>query len=230
MPAYVGTTFILAGPVLNPVVYAATYMAFRTNPIIAYSRMGLAFLVACGVGLTIYRFVKHNPLKTSAEKPHADKHEHSHEHSHGHSHEHSHEHRPGNKLFAMFTHAGDEFFEMGKFLMLGSFLTALIQTFVSRESLIAIGQGSMSSHLFMMGFAYILSLCSTSDAFVASSFLNTFSKGSLLAFLVFGPMLDIKSTMMLFATFKTKFVLLFCGLIVVFVLVGSLAFGRWILT
>lgn len=226
MPAYVGMTFILTGPVLNPVVYAATYMAFRTYPNMAYARMGLAFLVACGVGLTLYRFVKTNPLKTSAEHAHAGNHKHSHEHSPDHSHEHQH----GNKLFAMLTHAGDEFFEMGKFLMLGALLTALIQTTVSRESLAALGQGPISSHLFMMGFAYVLSLCSTSDAFVASSFLNTFSKGSLLAFLVLGPMLDLKSTMMLFSTFKTKFVLLFCALIIILVFSGSFAFERWMLS
>jgi uncharacterized membrane protein YraQ (UPF0718 family) len=80
--------------------------------------------------------------------------------------------------------------------------------------------------VFMMGFAYILSLCSTSDAFVASSFVNTFTTGSLLTFLVFGPMLDFKGTLMLLSVFKTKFVLLLMALIVVTVLSGSLIFER----
>ncbi|WP_260115479.1 permease [Paenibacillus hexagrammi] len=73
-----------------------------------------------------------------------------------------------------------------------------------------------------MGFAYLLSLCSTSDAFVASSFIGIFSKGSLLTFLVIGPMLDFKSTLMLFSAFKSKFVLLFSFLIAVVVLTGSI--------
>ena len=59
----------------------------------------------------------------------------------------------------------------------------------------------------MMGFAYVLSVCSEADAFVASSFGSSFTEGGLLAFLVFGPMLDIKNTLMLFAYFKKKFVL-----------------------
>ena len=111
---------------------------------------------------------------------------------------------------------------MGKFLMFGAMLTAFIQTFVVRESLVSIGHGAIISHLFMMGFAYILSLCSTSDAFVASSFLNTFSKGSLLTFMVIGPMLDFKSTLMLLSVFKKKFVLGLSLLIAVFTLVGSM--------
>lgn len=59
----------------------------------------------------------------------------------------------------------------------------------------------------MMGMAYLLSICSESDAFVAKTFVNTFSYSSILAFLVFGPMLDLKNTLMLFSYFKTPFVL-----------------------
>ena len=59
----------------------------------------------------------------------------------------------------------------------------------------------------MMGLGFILSLCSEADAFVASSFAHTFSTGSLLAFLVYGPMLDLKSSLMLFAYFRAKFVI-----------------------
>ncbi|WP_236645780.1 permease [Brevibacillus sp. VP] len=49
----------------------------------------------------------------------------------------------------------------------------------------------------MMGLGFIFSLCSEADAFIAASFSNTFSKGSLLAFMVFGPMIDLKNTLLL---------------------------------
>jgi uncharacterized membrane protein YraQ (UPF0718 family) len=222
MPVYVAVVFILTGPIINPIVYAATFMAFRSRPEIAYSRMGLAFIVATVIGLVIYRYVKFNPVRASLEIIH----DHSHEHAADQAHDHSHDHKNGNKLFTFLGHASDEFFEMGKYLMFGSLITAVIQTFVARESLVSIGHDGLGSHLFMMGFAYILSLCSTSDAFVASSFVNTFTTGSLLTFLVFGPMLDFKGTLMLLSVFKTKFVLLLTGLIVVTVLVGSLIFER----
>ncbi|WP_163859427.1 permease [Paenibacillus elgii] len=279
MPVYVAVVFILAGPIINPVVYAATFMAFRTRPEIAYSRMALAFVVAAAIGLIVYRFVKRNPIRGAAPELSANgygapqtlherhgaqhsAHEHKHTHAHGHSHEHHHDHAHhhehthahshahhdqthshshashdhthdhghgrsrGSRLLGVLGHASDEFFDMGKYLIFGAFLTALIQTFVARESLVSIGQGDFTSHLFMMGLGYVLSLCSTSDAFVASSFSATFSTGSLLTFLVFGPMLDIKSTLMLLSAFRARFVLLLSALVVMVVLAASLLYER----
>ncbi|WP_010496478.1 permease [Paenibacillus elgii] len=268
MPVYVAVVFILAGPIINPVVYAATFMAFRTRPEIAYSRMALAFIVAAAIGLIVYRFVKRNPIRGAAPELSANgygapqalherydtqhsAHEHEHTHEHGHSHEHDHVHlhhhdhahahshahhdhahehghgrSRGSRLLGVLGHASDEFFDMGKYLIFGAFLTALIQTFVARESLVSIGQGDFTSHLFMMGLGYVLSLCSTSDAFVASSFSATFSTGSLLTFLVFGPMLDIKSTLMLLSAFRARFVLLLSALVVMVVLAASLLYER----
>ena len=68
------------------------------------------------------------------------------------------------------THAVEEFFSMGKYLVLGALIAAAVQTFVQTSTLLAIGQGPFSSPAVMMGLAYILSLCSEADAFIASSF------------------------------------------------------------
>ncbi|WP_042160845.1 permease [Paenibacillus gorillae] len=229
MPLYIGVVFILAGPIVNPVVIAATYTAFRTRPELVYSRLGLALLVGITIGMIIYKFVRYNPLKndnvTTIDRSGHSSHDHQHNHHHGHQHQ----HRSG-KFLAMMEHAGSEFFDMGKYVMVGSILTAAIQTFLPRASLASIGQGELSSHLFMMGFAYILSLCSTSDAFVASSFVTTFSSASLLTFLVFGPMLDFKSTLMLLSVFKRRFVLLLIILIALSVLAGSIIIGHFYLS
>ncbi|MFF2089211.1 permease [Paenibacillus sp. NPDC058174] len=230
MPLYIGVVFILAGPIVNPVVIAATYTAFRTRPELVYSRLGLALLAGITIGMIIYKFVRYNPLKNDSATPiDQDGHGHgSHHHNH-HHHGHQHQHG-GGKFLAMMDHAGSEFFDMGKYVMVGSILTAAIQTFLPRASLASIGQGEWSSHLFMMGFAYLLSLCSTSDAFVASSFVTTFSSASLLTFLVFGPMLDFKSTLMLLSVFKSRFVLLLTILIAISVLAGSVIIGHFYLS
>lgn len=240
MPVYIAVVFILVGPILNPVVYASTYMAFRSRPEMAYSRMGLAFAIALIVGLLLARVVRGASVvrgealsAQSAERLHDHGHSHSHphfhEHAHSHDHDHDHAHPHGGKLSSLLSHASEEFFEMGKYLIFGAMLTALLQTFVARESLVAIGQGPVVSNVFMMGFAYVLSLCSTSDAFVASSFATTFSAGSLLAFLVFGPMFDIKSTLMLLSVFKARFVIALGVLAAVLVLAGSLLAGQTVL-
>ncbi|SFK79493.1 hypothetical protein SAMN03159341_101605 [Paenibacillus sp. 1_12] len=265
MPVYVAIVFILVGPIINPVVYASTYMAFRSRPEIAYSRMALAFIVALVIGLIIYKFFTSNPLRDlSYLKASTVTHQHDHKHNHNHNnHEHNHEHdrhvansshahntilHDNNhdhshhehnhdhihpvpttivgRIFGVLGHASDEFFDMGKYLLFGAIITAIIQTLVNRDSLVSIGQGEFTSHLFMMALGFVLSLCSTSDAFVASSFTTTFSTGSLLTFLVFGPMLDIKSLLMLLSAFRTRFVLALSVLIIVVVLVCSLIFEK----
>lgn len=106
---------------------------------------------------------------------------------------------------------------MGKYLIFGSLLTAIIQTGLDRSSLSAIADSSWLAHLFMMGFAYLLSLCSTSDAFIAASFSSMFTVGPLLAFLVFGPMIDLKNTLMLLSVFKLRIVLAIIALTAVLV-------------
>lgn len=72
----------------------------------------------------------------------------------------------------------------------------------------SIGHGPILSILLMMVLAFVLSLCSEADAFIGASFRSVFSTQSIVAFLVFGPMLDIKNLMMMLGAFKAKFVLL----------------------
>ncbi|MNP15302.1 putative permease [compost metagenome] len=215
MPLYIAIVFILSGPILNPVVYAATYMAFRLYPEMVYARMGLAFVVSASIGFIIYMTWRSNPLKLSLSRM-------------DNTSAHINEHRSG-RWNSIFVHAADEVFEMGKYLIIGCLLTAGIQSFVARESLTAIGAGHVSSYVFMMGFAFVLSLCSTSDAFVASTFLNSFSSGSLLAFLVLGPMLDFKNMLMLLSVFKTKFVFYLAFLICAIVFIGAVLTGGIVL-
>jgi hypothetical protein len=125
--------------------------------------------------------------------------------------------------------ASDEFFDMGKYLIIGTILASLFQTFFNRDILVSLGTSDIVSPIVMMGLGFILSLCSEADAFVASSFAHTFSTGSLLAFLVYGPMLDLKSSLMLFAYFRVKFVIGYMIIITLSVYVIILIFQHLIL-
>ncbi|THF79591.1 permease [Cohnella fermenti] len=224
MPAYAGVVFILVGPIVNPIVFSSTYLAFRTKPEMVYARMGLAIAIGLLVGLLLYYFLKQSPFRRGKNEPEATP---GHSHADGHSHSHSHS---GNRWADVFEHAGAEFFDMGKYLIVGSMLAAAIQAYVPRADLVGIGQQEFAAHFFMMGFAFVLSLCSTSDAFVATSFTGTFSTGALLSFLVFGPMLDVKSTLMLLSLFKTRFVLTLAAIIVPAVFVGAWLLGKYYLS
>ncbi|MEK3882876.1 permease [Paenibacillus sp. PL2-23] len=222
MPAYIGMTYLLAGPIINPIVFSSTYIAFRSNPEVTYSRMALAFAVAVSIGLVFAKFAKHSPLREAGHT-----HAHAHIHAHTHTHTHTHTHATGggkgqSKWSATLGHASDEFFDMGKYLIFGALLTAIIQTSIEREMLASIADQPLLGYMLMMAFAFLLSICSTTDAFIAASFGGMFQTGPLLAFLVFGPMVDLKNTLMLLSTFKVKVVLLLIGLVFAFTLAGAM--------
>lgn len=152
MPLHIGIVILVGAPILNPVVFAATFYAFQSNMSIVYSRMGLAAVACLLIGLSVYFFFKNsNQLR----------------HVHVHEHE---EANVGNKLKQTLYHAGDEFFDMGKYLLFGALVASLFQTFLDRQLLTNLASNDYTSSAVMMGFAYVLSLCSEADAFVASSF------------------------------------------------------------
>ncbi len=97
-----------------------------------------------------------------------------------------------------------EFRELGGMLILGSAIASIIQVFVPREVVLSLGQGPITSILAMMLLAAVVSICSTVDAFFVLAFATTFTTGSLLAFMVFGPMIDIKAIGLMLSIFKTR--------------------------
>jgi uncharacterized membrane protein YraQ (UPF0718 family) len=81
--------------------------------------------------------------------------------------------------------------------------------------------------MLLMVAAFVLSLCSEADAFVAVSFIQ-FPTSSQLAFLVFGPILDIKLALLYSATFGRAFVVRLAIVAAPVVVLGSLVAG-WLL-
>ncbi|MEG4231532.1 permease [Microcoleus sp. Pol11C3] len=94
--------------------------------------------------------------------------------------------------------------ELGGVLVIGSAIAAIIQVGTPRELILNLGQGPVSSILAMLLLAAVVSICSTVDAFFALSFASTFTSGSLLAFLVFGPMIDLKGIGLMLSIFKGR--------------------------
>ena len=97
--------------------------------------------------------------------------------------------------------------ELGGMLVIGSAIAATIQVFVPREIVFSLGQDNITSILAMMLLAAIVSICSTVDSFFALSFVSTFTSGSILAFLVFGPTIDIKALGLMLSIFKPKIII-----------------------
>ncbi|MGG0410219.1 permease [Peribacillus simplex] len=207
VPLSAAIAFMLSAPILNPIVLFSTYIAFGNSWIMVFYRGGIAFVVVLIIACILSFQFKTNQLKQ--------------EHI-----EHIHHHKLTikDKITGMFKHSIEEFFSVGKYLIIGALLAAAIQTFLKTSLLLEIGQGKLSGNAVMMALSYVMSLCSQADAFVASSFRSTFSPSSLVAFLVFGAMFDIKNTIMLLGTFKTKFVLCLMAYIFISVLGLTLLF------
>lgn len=102
--------------------------------------------------------------------------------------------------------------ELGAVLIIGSAIAAIIQVAVPREIILSLGSGPVTSILAMMLLAAVVSICSTVDSFFALAFASTFTTGSLLAFLVFGPMIDIKAIGLMLSVFKGRAIIYFFGL------------------
>ncbi|MBT2672838.1 permease [Streptomyces sp. ISL-14] len=207
VPLSAAIAFMLSAPILNPIVLFSTYIAFGNSWSMVFYRGGIAFAVVLIIACILSFQFKTNQLKQ--------------EHI-----EHIHHHKLTfkDKITGMFKHSIEEFFSVGKYLIIGALLAAAIQTFLKTSLLLEIGQGKLSGNAVMMALSYVMSLCSQADAFVASSFRSTFSPSSLVAFLVFGAMFDIKNTIMLLGTFKTKFVLCLMAYIFISVLGLTLLF------
>lgn len=199
LPPSVGVAFLLASPVLNPIVIASTYAAYGWGAIL-WLRIGLSLIIAVSVGL-IFSVQKYpwwllqptsiSPIMGGSDDAPQDL------------------SAPplSTRLRHVLQHATDEFFEMGRYLIIGAMLAAIMQTFIPQSALLGLGKGPFSSIIVMILLAVILSICSTVDAFVSLAFVGTFTSGSILAFLVFGPMVDIKSTLMFLQVFRKKTVI-----------------------
>ncbi|NLO49260.1 MAG: permease [Clostridiales bacterium] len=224
----VAVTFMLSAPIVNPVAIISTIYAFPGRPDIMLYRIVFGLLIALITGIVLVLFPAGEPVLRKADEKNSrcgcPEEEHHHFVKHGRT-PHA-KNEALKKLRIFFTHAGDEFFAVGKYLVFGACMTSLIQTLIPKSI-----YGSLSSLytlplLIMMSAAFLFSACSTSDAFIARSFVGRFSLGSIMGFMVFGPMMDIKNIMMLIAGFKRRFVLKLVLIIVLtnFIVLSYFAF------
>lgn len=210
LPISAGIAFLLAAPVLNPIVIFSTASAFGWGQILLL-RLVLSLGIAFGVGLIFA--VEKDPMRilrpvSGVEIPQFIPKDLKIGHKPKVSKVKAKIAGPAwtSKLRRVLEVSADEFFEMGRYLVMGAALAAALQALVPQSSLLSIGQGPITSVIAMIVLAVVLSICSTVDAFVALGFAGTFSAGSILAFLVFGPMVDIKSVLMYLQVFRPRVV------------------------
>ena len=243
LPPSVGIAFLLAAPVINPIVIASTYAAFGWGPML-WGRIGLSFLFATTVGFLFHlakpqEILRPDLLQQQAESQllvedsrqraahttvasgalsavgtlpgtapsvedpgsEADRED----LSPACTHEHPPAKRP-DRIWQALGLAGEDFMDMARYLIAGSMLAAAMQTLIPQSTLLALGSGPVISVLVLLLLAFVLSVCSTVDAFLALAFVNTFPPAAVLSFLVFGPMVDIKSSLLFLGVFRRRVV------------------------
>ena len=118
----------------------------------------------------------------------------------------------------------DHFLEMAAFFLMGVFIAAAMKTYYGGAVFGDMGSGLLVAPLIMMLAAFIFSLCAEADAFVAASF-SEYSMPAQLAFLVYGPMFDIKLFLMYRLVFRFPFILALAGAMSVLVLLYAVVLG-----
>jgi uncharacterized membrane protein YraQ (UPF0718 family) len=214
VPPYMAIAFLVTAPLINPITIWATATAFGYNLPITLSRVIIAIIVGIIVAFAVSRFFPTieqlfnqktlHELEIAAAVALPGISDHVHQKS---------------TAADIFNHANEEFLEVGKFLIIGSLIAATIQTAIFKPLMMTVAQNAAFSVIMMMLLAVCLSLCAEADAFVARSFLAHFPIGSILSFMVYGQMIDLKNLALLLKNFKPQ------ALVVIFGLCALLVFG-----
>ena len=243
-PSAMAIGFLLAAPTVNPIVFWATWTAFRDQPEIVFLRVGLTLLIATIVGWVFSTQKDIRPLLQPAvaravplfaqKGDRASFNQLSFNQSSFNQHQSD---KPTllqsgtfilgeagqplrldnlsvaaaipvrpmpDRLRLMLDNVVQELRELGGVLVIGTAIAAIVQTAFPREVILSLGQSPVTSVVAMMILACVVSICSTVDAFFALSFASSFTSGALLAFLVFGPMFDLKNIALLASVFRPK--------------------------
>ncbi|MEV4412650.1 permease [Catellatospora sp. NPDC049609] len=178
--------FLLAAPAINPIVLAATAVAFPNNPEMVVARGGASLIVAMIMGWLWLRLGRQDWIRLP--------------------------HRPElddlSKARAFWAACRHDIVHAGGFLVLGAMAAATINVLVPESVLQSVADRPVLSVLALAVLAVLLSLCSEADAFVAAS-LSQFSLTARLAFLVVGPMVDLKLISMQAGVFGRRFAVRF---------------------
>jgi uncharacterized membrane protein YraQ (UPF0718 family) len=260
LPVSCALTYLLAAPIVNPIVALSTFAAFRgQHPgMVTSMRLLMGFGVACVCGLIVQRIpsraLLNRPMLASLRKRSTPSRSHS-QHVHEpalaaayagvssernivfpivpaeeivHLHDEAHAGKGfGEKIVGAIRCAAFDFLDVGFYLIIGAAIASVFNTAIHRDVLLPLASNHLLATTGMMVLALLLSLCSTSDAFIAANFL-TFPVTAKLAFMVFGPMMDMKLLFMYGLVFKKRFTFSFAIGLFVFVALLCLSLASFL--
>lgn len=198
--------FLLSSPAINPVVLVSTAVAFPGRPEMVLARVLASLAAAVAVGWW-WTALGREELLTRARRPVRDE---------------------GSPVATFLATAQHDFFSAGGFLVVGAAAAATLQTAVPRSVVDSFANSGWWSVLALALLAIVLAICSEADAFVTAS-LRQFSPMAQLAFLVVGPMVDVKLVALQAGTFGRAFALHFVPVTFASALGSATVVGWWLL-
>ena len=181
-------TFLIAAPIVNPIVIITTHAAFGWDGGILIARLVGGYLIANLIGWIYSRHPSPDALLTQQFTATCERVTHEH----------------GTPTRRSLTQFLIELRAVMPALVIGSALAGAVQVLIPRDVLLEIGSNPVLSVVAMMALAMTVAICSNVDAFFALSFASTFSSGALIAFLLVGPLVDIKMLALLRTTFTAR--------------------------
>jgi uncharacterized membrane protein YraQ (UPF0718 family) len=224
--------FLFAAPVLNPIVLASTWAAFPDQPWLLIARPLGAFVIAVLLSLLLVQLPESQLLESALLSERRMSQPLSRigllERSGG---------LIGDPLseialaqpkrlraVEVLEQSSREFLDLLALLVLGCLIAALVQTWLPRSWLLAVGGAPTASILALMLLAVVVSVCSSVDAFLALGFAAQITPGALLAFLLLGPVVDLKLAGLFTVLMRPKAILITA----IGASLGVLVIGQWI--
>ncbi len=247
LPISCAITYMLSAPIINPIVVVSTMKAFSTSlgqfslratetaaatgPVfMTSSRLLIAFIVTVAVGLVVLKVRARSILQPGVipegleedapvSAPAATDEKGATDSMPSPTVPTNEEPRANRLVLAMRTTMRD-FMETAMYFTIGVAITSVFKAYVTEDLILLFNQNEITGVALMMLLAFVLSLCSTSDAFIAANF--PVPQSAKLAFLVYGPMMDVKLVFMYLSVFRSRFVVILA--IALFVVIGLLSY------
>ncbi|MFF9624889.1 permease [Streptomyces griseosporeus] len=200
--------FLLSAPAINPVVLVATSIAFPGSPGMVLARLVASLATAVVMGWLWVRFGREEWLRLPRTAAALG--------------------ASGSRWRDFGAGLQHDFLHAGGFLVVGAAAAATFNIAVPRSVLDVFTGSGWLSVLLLAVLAVVLCVCSEADAFVAAS-LSGFSPTARLAFMVVGPMVDLKLIALQAGTFGRAFAVRFSAVTWVVAVASSALVGWWVL-
>lgn len=205
VPPAAALTFLLAAPAINPIVLVATWVAFPNDPMMVVARFVASLAAAIGIGWLWVAVGKTEWLQLPRRS-------------------HLESDRPWTTFRRSATH---DFLHAGGYLVLGGVIAAVVNVILPPAWVESLAGQVVIGVLVLTLLAILMCICSEADAFVAASF-TQFSRTAQLAFMVVGPMVDLKLIALQVGTFGRAFAIRFAPTVLVVAVAASVIVG-WVL-